>query len=74
MFICHSFKWFKHFGLAEITKRNDTSFGVMTMHKTKDGLTDPFIGLEDPLRYRFQRLSSRSTQIECFKRREQKIL
>jgi hypothetical protein len=42
--------------------------------KLKMDLQTPFIGLEDPLRYRFQRLSSRSTQIECFKRREQKII
>jgi hypothetical protein len=38
----------KHFGLAEITKRNDTSFGVMKMHKTVEGQTDLFEGLGDP--------------------------
>jgi hypothetical protein len=40
----------KHFGLAE-TKRNDTSFGVMKMHKTVEGQTDSLEGLGDPLRY-----------------------
>ncbi|MFY7666703.1 type 1 glutamine amidotransferase [Flavobacterium sp.] len=50
LFICHSFQMAcKHFGLAEITKRNDTSFGVMTVHKTKEGFNDPiFEGLDDP--------------------------
>jgi hypothetical protein len=33
----------KHFGLAEITKRNDTSFGVMKMHKTVEGQTDSLL-------------------------------
>jgi hypothetical protein len=32
------------FCLAEITKRNDTSFGVMKMHKTVEGQTDSFEG------------------------------
>ncbi len=50
LFICHSFQMAcKHFGLAEITKRNDTSFGVMTIHKTKEGLEDSlFEGLSAP--------------------------
>ena len=50
LFICHSFQMAcKHFGLAEITKRNSTSFGVMTVHKTKDGYKDPLLeGLDDP--------------------------
>jgi hypothetical protein len=34
--------------LAEISKRNGTSFGVMTVHKTKDGMRDPLLeGLDD---------------------------
>ncbi|MFT3796257.1 type 1 glutamine amidotransferase [Flavobacterium sp.] len=50
LFICHSFQMAcKHFGLAEITKRNDTSFGVMAVHKTVAGQEDPlFSGLNDP--------------------------
>ena len=61
LFICHSFQMAcKHFGLAEITKRHDTSFGVMTVHKTKDGFTDPlFDGLADP----FYAIDSRDYQV-----------
>jgi len=61
LFICHSFQMAcKHFGLAEITKRNDTSFGVMTVHKTKEGLNDGvFEGLADP----FYAVDSRDYQV-----------
>lgn len=61
LFICHSFQMAcKHFGLAKITKRNDTSFGVMTIHKTIDGLNDPiFEGLADP----FYAVDSRDYQV-----------
>lgn len=61
LFICHSFQMAcKHFGLAEITKRNDTSFGVMTIHKTKEGANDPvFEGLADP----FYGIDSRDYQV-----------
>lgn len=61
LFICHSFQMAcKHFGLAEITKRNDTSFGVMTIHKTKEGINDPlFEGLDDP----FYAIDSRDYQV-----------
>jgi homoserine O-succinyltransferase/O-acetyltransferase len=61
LFICHSFQMAcKHFGLAEITKRHDTSFGVMTIHKTKEGLNDPlFEGLNDP----FYAVDSRDYQV-----------
>ncbi len=61
LFICHSFQMAcKHFGLAEITKRNDTSFGVMTVHKTKEGFNDAiFEGLSDP----FYAVDSRDYQV-----------
>lgn len=61
LFICHSFQMAcLHFGLATITKRNDTSFGVMTIHKTKEGITDPlFEGLADP----FYAIDSRDYQV-----------
>jgi homoserine O-succinyltransferase len=61
LFICHSFQMAcKHFGLAEITKRHDTSFGVMTIHKTKEGFNDPiFEGLADP----FYAIDSRDYQV-----------
>lgn len=61
LFICHSFQMAcKHFGLAEITKRKDTSFGVMKVHKTAEGLNDPlFEGLADP----FYAVDSRDYQV-----------
>lgn len=61
LFICHSFQMAcKHFGLAEITKRNDTSYGVMPINKTKSGLIDPiFDGLSDP----FYAIDSRDYQV-----------
>ncbi len=61
LFICHSFQMAcKHFGLAEITKRKDTSFGVMTVHKTIAGIEDPLLtGLDD----RFYAVDSRDYQV-----------
>ena len=61
LFICHSFQMAcHHFGLAHITKRKSTSFGVMKMHKTDDGLTDPvFEGLSNP----FYAIDSRDYQV-----------
>jgi GMP synthase-like glutamine amidotransferase len=77
LFICHSFQMAcKHFGLAEITKRHDTSFGVMTIHKTKEGLEDPlFDGLGDP----FYAIDSRDYQVvqpklSVFKKKGAKII
>ena len=61
LFICHSFQMAcKHFGLAEINKRKDTSFGVMTTHKVNHGITDPlFEGLNNP----FYSIDSRDYQV-----------
>jgi GMP synthase-like glutamine amidotransferase len=61
LFICHSFQMAcLHFGLATVTRRNDTSFGVMTIHKTKEGIRDPlFAGLADP----FYGIDSRDYQV-----------
>lgn len=61
LFICHSFQMAcLHFGLATVTRRNDTSFGVMTIHKTKEGVTDSlFEGLADP----FYAIDSRDYQV-----------
>ena len=61
LFICHSFQMAcKHFGLAEITKRHGTSFGVMTIHKTKEGKNDPVLeGLDDP----YYAIDSRDYQV-----------
>ena len=77
LFICHSFQMAcKHFGLAEITKRKDTSFGVMKIHKTTDGLEDKlFDGLSDP----FYAIVSRDYQVvqpklSMFKKKGAKII
>lgn len=61
LFICHSFQMAcLHFGLASVSKRKDTAFGVKTMHKTKEGLTEPlFEGLSDP----FYAIDSRDYQV-----------
>jgi len=61
LFICHSFQMAcLHFGLATVTRRNITSFGVMTINKTKEGLKDPlFEGLADP----FYGIDSRDYQV-----------
>ena len=61
LFICHSFQMAcKHFGLAEITQRHGTSFGVMTIHKTKEGKNDPVLeGLDDP----YYAIDSRDYQV-----------
>ena len=61
MLICHSFQMAcEHFGLAKLTKRKSTSFGVMTVHKTTEGMTDPiFQGLENP----FWAVDSRDYQV-----------
>lgn len=61
LFICHSFQMAcKHFGIAEINKRKDTSFGIMTTHKVNEGLTDIlFEGLQNP----FYTIDSRDFQV-----------
>jgi homoserine O-succinyltransferase len=61
MFICHSFQLaVKHFGLAEVNKRKSTSFGVMKIHKTEEGMEDPlFRGLDNP----FWAIDSRDYQV-----------
>lgn len=61
LLICHSFQMAcKHFGLAEINKRKDTSFGVMRIHKTEEGEMEPiYEGLEDT----FYAIDSRDYQV-----------
>jgi GMP synthase-like glutamine amidotransferase len=61
LFICHSFQMAcHHFGLAQITKRKSTSFGVMTVHKTEAGMNDPILeGLGNP----FYAIDSRDYQV-----------
>lgn len=77
LFICHSFQMAcNHFGLAKITKRKSTSFGVMTMHKTEEGMNDPiFEGLQNP----FFAIDSRDYQVvqpklSVFKKKGAEIL
>ncbi|WP_354003167.1 type 1 glutamine amidotransferase [Algoriphagus limi] len=61
LLICHSFQMAcKHFGLGEINKRKSTSFGVMTIHKTQEGMVDPlFQNLDNP----FWAVDSRDYQV-----------
>lgn len=77
LFICHSYQMAcLHFGLAEITKRKATSFGVMTIHKINEGLNDPiFEGLNNP----FYAVDSRDYQViqpkqKAFKKMGAKII
>ena len=77
LFICHSFQMAcKHFGLAEINKRKDTSFGVMKIHKTDDAHNEPiYDGLSDP----FYAIDSRDYQVvqpklSMFKKKGAKII
>ncbi|MEP0713985.1 MAG: GMP synthase [Algoriphagus sp.] len=61
LFICHSFQMAcRHFGLGTLTKRNSTSFGVMSVHKTADGLKDSLLqNLDNP----FWAVDSRDYQV-----------
>jgi len=51
LLICHSFQIYcRHYGYGLVTKRQSTSFGVMPVHKTSEGLHDPlYRSLNDPL-------------------------
>lgn len=51
LLICHSFQIYcRYYGMGTITKRKSTSFGVMPVHKTTEGLHDPlFRSLGDPM-------------------------
>jgi GMP synthase-like glutamine amidotransferase len=61
LLICHSFQMAcRHFGLGKLSKRKSTSFGVMSIHKTTDGLNDPlFQNLDNP----FWAVDSRDYQV-----------
>lgn len=61
LLICHSFQIFcRHYKYAKVSKRKSTAFGVMPIHKTKEGLAEPlFEGLADP----FYGVDSRDYQI-----------
>jgi homoserine O-succinyltransferase/O-acetyltransferase len=49
-FICHSFQMVcRYFEFAHVTKRRSTSFGIFPIHKTAEGLAEPFYqSLPDP--------------------------
>lgn len=49
--ICHSFQIYcRYYGLGKVSQRKSTSFGVMPVHRTSAGITEPYFrGLDDPL-------------------------
>ncbi len=51
LLICHSFQIYcRYYKLGVVSKRKSTSFGVMPVHKTTEGMHDPlFRSLNDPL-------------------------
>lgn len=59
--ICHSFQIFcRYYDYAKLTKRKSTAFGVMPIHKTKEGKKELlFLHLQDP----FYAVDSRDYQI-----------
>jgi homoserine O-succinyltransferase/O-acetyltransferase len=61
LLICHSFQVYcRHYGYGLVSKRKSTSFGVMPMHKTFEGIHDPLLrSLGDP----FWAVDSRDYQI-----------
>lgn len=61
LLICHSFQVYcRYYGYGVVSKRKSTSFGVMPIHKTTEGLHDPLIrSLGDP----FWAVDSRDYQI-----------
>ena len=60
-FICHSFQLAcRHYGIAAVTKRMSTSFGVFPIHYLEDAENEPiFAGLKDP----FYAVDSRDYQV-----------
>jgi GMP synthase-like glutamine amidotransferase len=60
-FICHSFQLAcRHFKIAEVSKRNSTSFGVFPVHMTDEGRDEiVFKGMPDP----FYAVDSRDFQV-----------
>jgi GMP synthase-like glutamine amidotransferase len=60
-YVCHSFQLMcRKYGLGDINLRRSASFGVLPIHQTEAGLTEPvFEGLGDP----FYSVDSRSWQV-----------
>jgi homoserine O-succinyltransferase/O-acetyltransferase len=80
-FICHSFQIVcRHYGIAEVTKRKSTSFGVFPVHVLLEGQADPvFKGLPDPfyivdsrdyqaIRPDFDKLNSMGSKVMCIEK------
>lgn len=61
LFICHSFQLIcRHYGVAKVTHRKSTAFGVFPVHMVDGGIDEPvFSGLRDP----FYAVDSRSYQV-----------
>jgi homoserine O-succinyltransferase/O-acetyltransferase len=61
LFICHSFQLVsRHYGIARVTNRRSTAFGVFPVHMLEDAAAEPvFAGLRDP----FYAVDSRSYQV-----------
>lgn len=61
LLICHSFQLVsRHLGVGELSKRKSTSFGILPIHKTPDGETDPLLwALPEP----FFAVDSRDYQV-----------
>jgi GMP synthase-like glutamine amidotransferase len=61
LFICHSFQLAcRHYGLARVTSRKSTAFGVFPVHMLDSAAAEPvFAGLRDP----FYAVDSRSYQV-----------
>lgn len=61
LFICHSFQLIcRHYGVARVTPRKSTAFGVFPVHMIDGGTDEPvFGGLRDP----FYAVDSRSYQV-----------
>ena len=61
LFICHSFQLAcRHYGVARVTHRKSTAFGVFPVHMIDGATTEPvFAGLRDP----FYAVDSRSYQV-----------
>jgi len=61
LFICHSFQLAcRHYGIAHVTNRKSTSFGVFPIHLQENAENEPvFAGLQDP----FYAVDSRSYQV-----------
>jgi homoserine O-succinyltransferase/O-acetyltransferase len=61
LFICHSFQLIcRHYGIAEVTSRRSTAFGVFPVHLLEGAAEEPvFSGLQDP----FYAVDSRSYQV-----------